>query len=152
MSDLHELSIERLLDAPLDAVWRAWTEHLAEWFCPRPWTAELIEQDLRPGGRSALVMRGPDGEEHPIDSVVLEVVPRERIVTTDAFTAGWRPQGPSMVRIDRFADAGDGRTRYTATARHWTAEARARHEAMGFAAGWNASADQLEEVAKRIAA
>ena len=43
-------------------------------------------------------------------------------------------------------------TRYTATARHWTADAKAQHEAMGFEAGWGASADQLVEVARQIAA
>ena len=37
----------------------------------------------------------------------------------------------------------NGGTRYTATARHWTAEAKAQNEAMGFHAGWSAAADQL---------
>ena len=35
-------------------------------------------------------------------------------------------------------------TRYTARARHWTDEAKAQHEAMGFEAGWGACADQLK--------
>ena len=95
-------------------------------------------------------MRGPGGEENRLEGVYLEVVPQVRIVATDAFTAGWHPAGPFMVRIDAFAAEGDG-TRYTATARHWTAEAKASHEAMGFAAGWNASADQLEAVARSLA-
>ena len=155
MSDLHELSIERIIDAPIDAVWRAWTEHLPDWFCPRPWTTELIEQDLRPGGRSAMVMHGPAGERHEIESVVLEVVAEKRIVTTDAFAHGWKPRGPFMVRIDTFEDAGasehGSRTRYTATARHWTAEAKTQQEAMGFEGGWGVCADQLAEVAKRLA-
>lgn len=152
MIEAHELRIERIIDAPLDAVWRAWTDHGGEWFCPRPWTAEVIEQDLRPGGRTAMVMRGPDGEENRLEGVFLEVVPRERIVSTDAFAAGWAPRGPFMVRIDTFEDMGDGRTRYAAAARHWTAEARASHEALGFEPGWNAATDQLAEVAKRLAA
>ena len=148
---MHELSIERLIDAPVAAVWRAWTEHLPAWFCPRPWTTELIEQDLRPGGRSAMIMHGPAGERHEIESVVLEVAAGERIVTTDAVAVGWEPRGRFMIRIDTFADAGDGRTRYTATARHWTAAAMAQHEAMGFEGGWGTCADQLAEVAKSLA-
>ncbi|WP_375397814.1 SRPBCC family protein [uncultured Sphingomonas sp.] len=147
---MHELSITRLIDAPVAAVWRAWTGHLSEWFCPKPWRAELIEQELKAGGRSVIVMHGPAGEENRLEGVVLEVVPQRRIVTTDALTADWMPQGPFMVRVDEFADE-DGRTRYTATARHWTAEAKAQHEAMGFEAGWGISADQLEAVAKRLA-
>lgn len=147
----HELHIERIIDAPVAAVWRAWTEHTAEWFCPRPWHAEIVAQDLRAGGRSEMVMRGPGGEENALSGVYLEVTPERLIVSTDAVTADWQPAGPFMVRIDRFEDLGDGRTRYTAIARHWTAEARDSHAAMGFEAGWNAATDQLVEVARRLA-
>lgn len=147
---IHDLTITRLIDAPRAAVWRAYTDHLAEWWCPTPWRVEIIEQDMRPGGRSAMIMRGPNGEESPQEGVYLEIVPEQRIVFTDAFAAGWQPQGPFIVGIMDFADEGTG-TRYTATARHWSAEAKAQHEAMGFVDGWGAVAAQLEEVAKRIA-
>ena len=146
----HELSIERVVDAPVAAVWRAWTEHAEEWFCPRPWRMEIVAQDLRAGGRSEMVMRGPAGEENALSGVYLEVVSEKLIVSTDAVTPDWQPAGPFMVRIDRFEDLGDGRTRYTAIARHWTAEAKESHAAMGFEAGWNAATDQLVEVARRL--
>ena len=149
-SPAHELQITRLIDAPRAAVWRAWTDHLAEWWCPKPWTVEIIEQDLRPGGRSAMIMRGPDGEEMPQEGIFLEVVPMERVVFTDAFTKGWLPAGPFIVGILEFADEAGG-TRYTASARHWTEEAHAQHASMGFTEGWSKVAEQLEEVAKRIA-
>ena len=150
MSESHELSITRLIDAPREAVWRAFTDHMAEWWCPKPWTVELIEQDLRPGGRAAMIMRGPNGEEAPQEGVYLEVIPREKVVFTDAFAAGWQPRGPFMVGFFEFADE-DGKTRYTAGARHWTAEAMQQHEAMGFAEGLGKVDEQLEEVARRIA-
>ncbi len=150
MNGPFELSIERVIDAPVEAVWRAWTEHQDEWFCPRPWRSETLVQELRAGGRSAIVMRGPDGEENHLEGMFLEVVPAARIVSTDAFTDGWVPAGPFMVRIDTF-EAVDGGTRYTATARHWTAEAMEQHRTMGFEAGWNAATDQLVEVARRLA-
>lgn len=146
-----ELRLDRLIEAPVEAVWRAWTEHGGEWFCPRPWQAEIKVQELHAGGRSLITMRGPEGEQHEHEGVFLEVVPQRRIVSTDAFTPGWVPAGPFMVRIDEFADEG-GRTRYTAIARHWTAEARDQHAAMGFEAGWGAATDQLAEVAARLAA
>lgn len=147
----HELSVTRLIDAPVDAVWQAWSERGDEWLCPPPWRAEIIEQDLRPGGRSRMIFHGPDGEAMPLEGVYLAVETGRRVVSTDALDADWTPRGPFMVRIDAFAGEGAG-TRYTATARHWTAEAKAQHETMGFEAGWGTSADQLAAVARRIAA
>lgn len=147
----YELKIERLLDAPVDAVWKAYTDHLEEWFCPRPWTVEIVEQDLRPGGRSALIMRGPNGEGGDVqDGVYLEVIPGRKLVFTDAFKPGWEPSGPFMLGYFEFEPQGD-KTLYRAGARHWTQEARDQHEAMGFEQGWGTVAEQLEEVAQRIA-
>lgn len=145
----HDLVIERRMAVPRAAVWRAWTGHGTEWFCPPPWKAPEVEYDLRPGGRSHVRMVGPDGEDMELTGVVLEVVEGERIVTTDAFAAGWVPQTPFMIAITEFADDGEG-TLYRATARHWTAEAKAQHEAMGFHDGWGKVAEQLEAVAKRL--
>jgi len=150
MSEVYELSVERLIDAPVAAVWKAWTDHLEEWWCPRPWKTELIEQDLRAGGRSAMVMRGPNGEEHPMEGVILEVVPERKVVFTDAFTEGWVPAGPFMVGFMEFTPEGD-KTHYRGGARHWTAEAYEQHKAMGFEDGWGKVAEQLEEVARRLA-
>ncbi|MDG5489288.1 SRPBCC family protein [Sphingomonas sp. BGYR3] len=147
----NELSIERVLDAPVAALWRAYTHHLNEWFCPPPWRAEVVEMDLRPGGRSAITMYGPDGEVMPNDGIYLEVVPERRIVFTDALTTDWQPHGPFMVGGFEFEPDGE-RTRYRAWARHWTEEAKAQHEAMGFEAGWGIVAGQWEAVAQRIAA
>jgi uncharacterized protein YndB with AHSA1/START domain len=147
----YELSIERLIDAPVDAVWKAYTDHLEEWFCPRPWTVEIVAQELRPGGRSALIMRGPNGEGGEVqDGVYLEVIPGRKLVFTDAFKPGWEPAGPFMVGSFEFEPEGD-KTRYRATARHWTQEAMERHDAMGFQEGWGTVAAQLEEVAQRVA-
>jgi len=151
MSDGYELAIERLIDAPIDAVWRAYTEHLAEWWCPKPWTVEIIEHDWRAGGRSAIIMKGPDGEELPLEGVFLEVSPKQRVVFTDAFRAGWIPQGPFMVGFMEFAPEGD-KTRYRAGGRHWSADTYKQHKTMGFEAGWSKVAEQLEEVARRLVA
>ena len=46
------------------------TERLSEWWCPKPRTTEIVELDWRPGGRNAMVMRGPNGEESRIEDVV----------------------------------------------------------------------------------
>jgi uncharacterized protein YndB with AHSA1/START domain len=147
IGDNLELSVTRLIDAPVETVWKVATERLQEWWCPKPWTVEIIEQDWRAGGRSAVVMRGPNGEEVPHEGVFLEVTQGKRFVFTDAFAAGWHPQGPFMVGTMAFADEG-GKTRYTGTARHWTKEAYDQHKAMGFEQGWAAVAGQLAALAE----
>lgn len=147
---VHELWVERLIDAPVAAVWKAYTNHLEEWFCPAPWRAEVVAMDLHPGGRSAITMYGPAGEVQPNEGVYLEVLPERRIVFTDAFRDGWYPQGPFIVGFMDFTAEGN-QTRYRGGARHWTREAMEQHQAMGFEAGWSKVAEQLETVAKRIA-
>jgi uncharacterized protein YndB with AHSA1/START domain len=97
-----------------------------------------------------MVMRSPEGQDFPNPGVVLEVVPGERLVFTDAYTSAWVPSArPFMTAILTFADEMGG-TRYVARARHWTAEARAEHEAMGFHEGWGQCADQLEALASTL--
>jgi uncharacterized protein YndB with AHSA1/START domain len=142
-----ELAIERYIDAPPETVFRIWAERMEEWWAPKPWTTRIIEQDLRPGGRSAMVMSGPDGDMPPIEGIFLEVVANQRVVMTDAFTAGWIPQTPFMVGFFTFAPDGRG-TRYRAGARHWDEAAMKRHEAMGFIQGWTVVAGQLAAIAE----
>jgi uncharacterized protein YndB with AHSA1/START domain len=149
----RELVLDRLIDAPRQAVWRCWTEPelLSQWFAPKPWTTPTVEIDLKVGGASNFTMADPEGNEFPNQGMYLEVIPGERLVTTDAMTAGFRPiEGvPFMVATIELRDEG-GKTRYTATARHWTKEAREQHEKMGFHEGWGQCADQLEELAKTL--
>ncbi len=144
------LRLTRLINAPVDLVYKAWTQHLAEWFAPRPLTTHLQEVDMRPGGRFRFTMKDPNGPEYPCDGVFLDVVPNRRIVSTDAFLPGWVPSGkPFMVAVTTFETEGD-KTRYTATAMHWSEADRKAHEEMGFHPGWNQVADQLEELVARL--
>ena len=150
---VHELVLERILDAPRENVYRAWTEPelLKQWFAPKPYTTPVAEIDVRPGGNSRIVMRGEDGNEMEIPGVYLEVVPNEKIVATDAYSSAWVPAAqPFMTMILTFEDAGPGKTKYTARVRHWNAADKEKHEQMGFYTGWGICADQLEDVAKSL--
>lgn len=97
-------------------------------------------------------MQAPDGTEIPNRGVYLHVELGRRLVFTDAFAEAWAPSSapPFMTADVTFEDAPGGRTRYLARARHWSVEDRARHEAMGFHAGWGAAAGQLEAVARTL--
>ncbi len=149
----RELSITRDIDAPPEALFRCWTEPalLEQWFCPRPWRVTDAELDVRPGGTNAFVMHGPDGERFPNRGVYLEVVPNRRLVLTDAFVNAWEPSTKAfMVTTITFEPLPSGGTRYTATARHWSADDRDQHDRMGFHEGWGACADQLAELATSL--
>jgi uncharacterized protein YndB with AHSA1/START domain len=85
MSDAssHEISITRMIDAPPEVVFKAWTEaeQLAKWFGPEGFTVPSVESDARPGGEFSLVMRGPDGSDNAMTGVYREFDPPRRLVT-----------------------------------------------------------------------
>lgn len=148
----HELVLTRLIDATPAMLFRAWTEPelIKQWFTPRPWTTPVVETDVRPGGSSYMLFRGPAGEEFPNRGVYLEVVKDRKLVFTDAYVKAWEPSAkPFMTGVITFAEEA-GKTRYTARVCHWTAEDREQHEKMGFHEGWGKAADQLEALVKMI--
>lgn len=148
----RDLVLTRLIDAPPEAVYRCWTDPalVPKWFAPKPWTVPRTDMDVRPGGKSTVVMADEAGTEYPSPGQYLEVVPNRRLVFTDAYVGDWEPsEKPFFTAILTF-EPENGKTRYTATARHWTAEDREAHEKMGFHEGWGLCAAQLEEVAKTL--
>ena len=152
MSANRELMLTRLINAPREKVYRAWTdpEILKQWFAPQPYTTPIAELDVRPGGSAFIVMCGPDGKDLPNHGVYLEVVPNERLVSTDAYVNAWEPsEKPFMTLILTFEDEG-GKTRYTARVRHWTVADLEAHEKMGFHQGWGICADQLTALVAKI--
>ena len=153
MSNDRDLVITRDIAAPRESLYRCWTEPalIKQWFCPKPWSVSHAETDVRVGGASLVVMRGPDGQEVPNPGVYLELVPNQRIVATDAYTSAWEPSDkPFLTVILTFDDLGGGVTRYTACARHWSVADREAHEKMGFHEGWGVATTQLAELAATL--
>jgi uncharacterized protein YndB with AHSA1/START domain len=160
MAESTDLVLERVLDAPRELVWEAWTdpEHVKRWWAPRPYQTPECEMDLRPGGKFYTRMTGPDGFDFSGTGCFLEVVPGERVVWTSALGEGWRPNdlgpegcgGLAFTAIMSFEDNGDGRTRYRAVAMHRNAQDSETHAKMGFHEGWGTCADQLGEVAREL--
>jgi uncharacterized protein YndB with AHSA1/START domain len=161
VSEPTDLKLEKILDAPRDLVWRAWTdpEHIKRWWAPRPYQTPEVEIELKPGGIFRTLMTGPDGFHEEGAACILEAVPGTRIVWTSALGPGFRPNAfPAQgcgafpfTAIHTFEDAGDGKTRYTATVMHRNATDAAAHAAMGFDSGWGTCADQMAEVARSLA-
>ena len=139
----RELVISRIIDAPRDRVFKAWTRQLPEWWGPYGMTTPVCEMDLRPGGVFRTVMRAPDGAEYPTKGIFLEVVEPHRIVFTDAFGPGWQPSPDVFFTAIITFEEHSGKTKYTARALHWTVTHREKHEQMGFYQGWGESLDRL---------
>jgi uncharacterized protein YndB with AHSA1/START domain len=149
----RELVLTRLIDAPREKLFRCWTEPklIVQWFTPPPWKTVHAETDVRPGGSSYIVMKGPDGTEMPNRGIYLEVVKNEKLVFTDAYTTAWEPSAkPFFTGILTFEDAGDGKTRYTARVVHWTKEDCEAHAKMGFHEGWGVATDQMAALARTL--
>lgn len=148
-----ELVLERIVDAPVELIWKCWTEpeHIKPWFCPKPWKVTDCRVDLRAGGEFYSLMVSPEGSEHPNHGVILEATKNKRFVFTDAYTTGWIPsENPFFTGIIELESLPDGKTKYTARARHWTLENCKKHNEMGFHSGWGTALDQLIEYSKTI--
>lgn len=142
------LTLTREFKAPIDLVWKCWTEpdRLSTWFAPRPFTVPRCEIDLRPGGAFSLVMRSPDGSEHPMHCEIIDVEPRRSfgwINTVPGFDGEVGILGGTMVR---FEDLG-GSTRVTVDTYASAQSEMGTFMVGGMEMGWNMTLDQLVEVA-----
>ena len=147
-----DLVLTRDINAPRELLFKCWTtpEHLMHWFVPKPHKVTACELDVRPGGKCNTTFE-VDGHLMENNGVYLEVIPNEKLVFTDTYIEGWKPSPePFMTAILTFEDIGNGRTRYTAVARHRTAEAAKTHAEMGFYDGWGTVVTQLEEYAQGL--
>ena len=148
-----QILITREFDAPKDLVYRAYTEPelVRRWWHANRGEMKVCDIDLRVGGQWRYAMDAPSFGEVAFHGEYKEIVPNERLVSTDAYTAAWEPSAkPFMTVILTFEDLGGGRTRYTARARHWTEADREAHEKMGFHEGWGKCADQLAALAAKL--
>ncbi len=148
----RDLILTRVIHAPREAVYKAWTEAelLQQWFAPLPWTTSKAVTDPRAGGSSLIVMRSPEGQEFPSSGVYLEVIKNERLVFTDAYVKAWEPsEKPFMTVVLTFEDLG-GKTKYTACVQHWSVADREAHEKMGFHQGWALCTEQLAALVTKL--
>ena len=78
----REIVISRVIDAPRELVFKAYTEvrHLSRWWGPEGFTTTTRSFDFREGGVWDFVMHGPDGTDYQEWITWTEIVPPERIV------------------------------------------------------------------------
>lgn len=143
----NELKISRLYDAPLQAVWDAWTdpEQVARWWGPRGFTLTTHSKDLRPGGTWVYTMHGPDGTDYPNIAYYHEVREREALVYDHGASEG----RPPLFRVSVLFKESDGKTAMEMTMTLPTHEEAERTRELIKKAGGNSTWDRLAEYLER---
>lgn len=147
-----DLKIERVIDLSPEQLFKAYTtpELLMKWFCPKPWNVTECEMDLRPGGTFYTKMESPTGETSPMYGCFLEIIPNKKVSWTDTMISDFRPSEKSFLTAIMTFEEHDGKTVYTAIAKHKNAADKKSHEDMGFEVGWNTALDQLVLLMKSL--
>ena len=152
-----DIVITRDFAAPRQLVWDVWTQpaHIEKWFGPKEWNTKVESLDFRVGGRWWYVMSGPGGNEHRFGGMFKEIVPIEKVVSTDEFGEGIEesmkgidlPKGVVVTTL--FDDLGE-RTRLTLITSHPTLEEKQKHADMGVVDGWNSTFEKMEEYLAKV--
>jgi uncharacterized protein YndB with AHSA1/START domain len=149
-SKSNVITITRIYDAPLQAVWEAWTipEEVAQWWGPRGFTLTTHSRDFRSGGHWHYTMHGPDGTDYENTAQYLEVIPQQRMV----YDHGGHKDRPPLFRVTALFSELDGRTRLDMSMALATPEAAEETRRFIRKAGGESTWDRLaEHLGKRIA-
>jgi uncharacterized protein YndB with AHSA1/START domain len=141
----EQILITRGFDAPKHLVYKAWTtpELVRRWWNAKRGEVTTCEIDLRVGGTWRYVMVTLEGMEVGFHGEYREIVPNERIVSTEVFEG--MPDAAALNTLTLAED--DGRTTLTILVEHSSKEHRDGHINSGMEAGMQDAMDLLEEVA-----
>ncbi len=139
----NELSITRIYDAPVKAVWDAWTDpkKVAKWWGPRGFTITTHSKDLRPGGTWEYTMHGPDGTDYPNSTKYYEVETCSRLV----YDHGGYKDRPPMFRVTVLFSEVKGQTKMEMTMAFPSEEIAKESAQFIKKAGGNGTWDRLAE-------
>ncbi len=139
----NEIYISRIYDAPVQAVWDAWTDpaQTAKWWGPRGFTLTTHSKDLRPGGTWRYTMHGPDGVDFPNRTEYFEVEPLKRLV----YDHGGSDDSPPLFRVTVTFSESEGKTRMEMTMALATAEKAEETRKFIRKAGGDSTWDRLAE-------
>ena len=141
----EQILITREFDAPKELVYKAWTtpELVRRWWHANRGEMTTCEIDLRVGGGWRYVMVTPDGFEVGFHGEYREIVPNERLVSTEVYEG--MPDGEALDTLT--LTEVDGRTTLEILVEHQSKEHRDAHIASGMEDGMQDAMDLLEQVA-----
>jgi uncharacterized protein YndB with AHSA1/START domain len=143
----YDLVLDRVFDAPIELVWKAWTDpaQLAVWWGPKCFTNPVCSADVRPGGEIYVEMRAPDGTVYPMRGKYHQVVEFEKIVfSSGALDAHGKPMFEIMSTVT-FAAQGK-KTALKLDAKVTSTTAMAPQHLSGMREGWSQSLERLAEL------
>jgi uncharacterized protein YndB with AHSA1/START domain len=149
------LTFSRILDAPRDIVWRAWTEpeHLKWFLNPQSVRDEVVTVDLRVGGSFRLRMHINDDVDYITGGIYREIVPNEKLVFTWGAVGGWpeydevNPDASPVMTIELNELAGNTQMITVVELRPGMTDERARSFLdSGMRGGWAMTIDRLVEL------
>jgi uncharacterized protein YndB with AHSA1/START domain len=144
----REILITREFDAPKHLVYKAWTtpELVRRWWSGHQGEMTTCEMDLRVGGRWRYVMVADGGFEVAFHGEYREIVPNERIVTTQVYELPGAPEDEGVLNIVTFTETA-GRTTLTLLVQATSREERDAILDSGMEVGMQQQLDLLEQLA-----
>jgi uncharacterized protein YndB with AHSA1/START domain len=139
----NSIEITRLYDAPVKAVWEAWTDvnQVAKWWGPRGFTLTTHSKDLKPGGHWHYTMHGPDGVDYPNKTKYFEVEKYSKLV----YDHGGNDEQAPLFRVTVLFSEVKGKTKMNMTMTLPTPEAAEETRKFIKKAGGNSTWDRLAE-------
>lgn len=141
----REIVLTRVLDAPRERVFRAWTdpERIGAWFAPKQFTCKVRHADIRVGGSLRFDFVGPDGHVYDNRITYLEITAPSRIVFDHGAD---RDDYPDTFRVTLTFDAqSNGKTVLTLRQLHPTKELRDAKIGFGAVEIGNGTLDKLAD-------
>ncbi len=152
MQQLPPLKLTRILHAPRETVFKAWSsaEHVKQWFCPETFTVADATVEMRVGGAFNVCMRSPANEDHWTRGTFVEVTSNVRLVIDmQAVDSGGKPLFKVYTEVN-FSDAlGGTQLDIVQTYTVFDASAAATMIA-GAREGWRTTLDKLEKEVVRM--
>jgi uncharacterized protein YndB with AHSA1/START domain len=142
----REVLMERSFDAPRELVFEAMTkpEHVKRWWGPRRTTCTVCEIDFRVGGSWRYTLRAPEGCDVTFTGIYREIVPPERIVSTERYEEPrfGNPEWQTTLTLEEIG----GRTKMISRVLHPSKQNRDAHVNSGMESGAAETFDRLEEL------
>lgn len=146
----REFTFTRLVDAPLERVWKAWTDpkQMAQWWGPKDFTNPVCKWDAKPGNDLHIDMKGPDGTLYPMGGKFHEVeAPHKLVFTSTALDSEGNVALEDKTTVT-FTEFGN-QTKLTIVAVIQKATSVGETYLQGMNEGWNQSLDKLEALLKQ---